>query len=321
MADRLGLPALHAAVCTEERALADALPTADVLVAEAAEITRAHVAAAPRLRFIQKFGRDPGNIDLAAARERGIPVANLLRVSSLSAADNMLALVLALARKLVPAHQAVVARRDPKLPPKFPTDPPRNLYNWAGIRGLRILAEQTLGLIGLGENSGEIARRARAFGMRVLYYKRRRLPPETEAELGGVEYVALDRLLAESDFVSLHVPYGPATEKMIGPEALAKMKPGAFLINTARGGLVDEQALYEALRSGRLGGAGLDVYRYEPIPPDCPLLELDNVVWAPHTCGGEPAFLLREVETVMDNIARVLRGEPPVGLVSPGKER
>lgn len=321
MADRLGLPPLEAVVCTEDGALAAALPAADVIVAETAEITRAHVAAAPGLRFIQKFGRDWRNIDVAAARERGIPVANLARVSSYSAADNMMALVLALARKLIPAHNAVLARRDPTLAPRFSTDPPRNTFNWAGIRGLRVLTEQTLGLIGLGENSGEVAKRARAFGMRVLYYKRRRLPVEEEQALGGVEYVPLDRLLAEADFVSLHVPYGPTTEKMIGREALAKMKPGAFLINTARGGLVDEAALYDALKSGRLAGAGLDVYRHEPIPPDCPLLELDTIVWAPHTCGGEPAFLLREVEAVMTNIARVLRGEPPIGLVAPAKER
>jgi phosphoglycerate dehydrogenase-like enzyme len=248
-------------------------------------------------------------------------VANLLRVSSLSSADNMMALLLALARKLVSAHNAVLARRDPRLAPRFPTDPPRNTFNWAGIRGLRVLAEQTLGLIGLGENSGEVAKRARAFGMRVLYYKRRRLPAEEEAALGGVQYVSLDELLAQADFVSLHVPYGPATEKMIGREALARMKPGAFLVNTGRGGLVDEAALYEALKSGRLAGAGLDVYRYEPVPPDCPLLTLDTVVWAPHTSGGEPAFLLREVEAVLTNVARVLRGESPVGLVTPEKER
>lgn len=322
MADRLGLPpALDAVVCTDAGALADAVASADVLVAEAAPITRAHLERAHRLRLVQKFGRDPNNIDLAAARELGVPVANLLRVSSLSSADNVMALLLALARNLISAHRSVVTRRDPSLPPRFPDEPPRNTFNWAGIRGLRVLAEQTLGLIGLGENSGEVAKRARAFGMRVVYYKRHRLSPDEEAKLGGVRYVSFDELLAQADFVSLHVPYGPATEKMIGREALGKMKPGAYLINTSRGGLVDEAALYDALKSGRLAGAALDVYRYEPVPQDCPLLELDNVVWAPHTSGGEPAFLLREVEAVLTNVARVLRGEPPVGLVTPEKER
>jgi hypothetical protein len=109
----------------------------------------------------------------------------------------------------------------------------------AGIKGIRVLAEQTLGFIGLGENSGEVARRMRMLGMRVLYYKRNRLSAADEQALGGVEYVSLDQLLAQSDFVSIHVPYGKETEKMIGRDALAKMKPDAYLVNSARGGIVD----------------------------------------------------------------------------------
>ena len=153
------------------------------------------------------------------------------------------------------------------------------------------------------------------FGMHVLYYKRQRLSAEEEAALGGVQYVGFDGLLAQSDFVSIHVPYGKPTEKMMGREALGKMKQGAYLINTARGGIVDEEALYEALKGGHLAGAALDVYRYEPVPPDCPLLGLDNVLWTPHISGGEPEFMVREAEDVLANIARVLRGETPTGLV------
>jgi phosphoglycerate dehydrogenase-like enzyme len=316
IADRLGLPrAMEAVVCVSDAALDEALGSADVVVAETAAITRARVkACAARARLIQKFGRDPRNIDLAAAAEFGVPVANLLRISSLSVADNVMALLLALARNLLTAHRSVVARLDPSLAPRFPKNPPRNTFNWSSIRGLRVLGESTLGLIGLGENSGDVARRARAFGMRILYHKRQPLPAAEEAEL-GVRYVPLDELLAQADFVSIHVPYGPQTEKMIGREALGKMKPTAFLINAARGGIVDEEALYEALRSRRLAGAALDVYRYEPVPADCPLLDLDNVVWTPHCSGGEPEFMLREVEDVLANVARVWRGEPPAGLV------
>jgi phosphoglycerate dehydrogenase-like enzyme len=153
--------------------------------------------------------------------------------------------------------------------------------------------------------------------MRVVYYKRRRLSIEDETALGGVEYVPLEELLAQTDFVSIHVPYGPETEKMIGNKELARMKPGAYLINTSRGGVVDEEALYNAHKNKRIAGAALDVYRYEPVPPDCPLLDLDNVVWTPHMSGGEPGFMLREVEDVLANIARVLRGEAPLGLVIP----
>ncbi len=321
MADRLGLPgAVQASVCTDDAALDQALPSADFLVTETTTITREHLqACAGRIQLIQKFGRDCRNIDLAAADELGLKVANLVRFSSLSSADHITALLLALARNLLSAHRTVLARSDPGLKRQFATGPPRNKFNWGSIRNIRVLAEQTLGLIGLGENSGEVAKRARLLGMRVLYYKRHPLSNQEEAALGGVRYVDFDELLAQADFVSIHVPYGKQTEKMIGREALRKMKRGAYLVNTARGGIVDEEALYEALKSGHLGGAALDVYRYEPVPPDCPLLDLDNVLWTPHISGGEPEFMLREVEDVLANIARVLRGETPSGLVSAQK--
>ncbi|MBI2961040.1 MAG: D-glycerate dehydrogenase [Betaproteobacteria bacterium] len=320
MAERLGLPAdMQSLVCADDAALDRALPTADFLVTETAAITRERVrACAGRIKLIQKFGRDCGNIDLATARELGLKVANLARFSSLSSADHVIALLLALARNLLHAHRTVLARRDPGLKPQFEKAPPRNKFNWGAIRNIRVLAEQTLGLIGLGENSGEVAKRARLLGMRVLYYKRQRLSSEEEAALGGVRYVDFDGLLAQSDFVSIHVPYGKPTEKMIGSDALRKMKRGAYLINTARGGIVDEEALHEALKSGQLAGAALDVYRFEPVPPDCPLLDLDSVLWTPHISGGEPEFMLRESEDVLANVARVLRGETPSGLVGIG---
>jgi phosphoglycerate dehydrogenase-like enzyme len=317
LADRLGLPpAMEVEVCPEAAALERALPAADFLVTERAPVTRRHIESGRQLKLIQKFGRDCDNIDLAAAREGGVAVASLLRRSSLSAAENVIALLLALARNLVLAHRSVLAVRDPALPPRFASGPPRTKFNWAGVRGIRVLATQSLGLIGLGEISGEIAKRAAAFGMRILYSKRHRLPAELEAEFGNARYLPLEELAAQADFISIHVPYGPATEKMIGAEFLARMKPTSFLINTARGGIIDEQALYAALRAKKIAGAALDVYRYEPIPPDCPLLDLDNVLWTPHMAGGEPEFMLQEVEDVLANLARAWQGLPPAGLVT-----
>lgn len=318
MGDRLGLPgSLEAVICPDDPALAAALPAADFLVVERARITRAHIGAARRLRLIQKFGRDLENIDVKAAAALGVPVARLVRYSSLSSADNITALILALARNLVKAHNAVLARRDPAVPAKFASDPPRTKFNWAGVRPIRVVAEQTVGFVGFGENSGEVARRLGLIGTRVLYYKRHPFPREVEDQLGGARYAPLDELLAGSDFVSMHVPYNAETEKMVDRAFLAKMKPTAYFINTSRGGVVDERALYEALRSGRLAGAALDVYRYEPVPADCPLLDLDNVLWTPHMSGGQPEFMLREVEDVLANVARVLRGEPARDLVTP----
>lgn len=319
MADRLGLPgAMEAVICSDKDSLGKAIRSADLLVVEREPISRAHIqAGAPRVQLIQKFGRDCRNIDLAAASEYGIKVANLVRFSSLSSADNVMALLLALARNLVKAHQSVLAQRDTCLEPEFEKGPARTKFNWTSIRDIRVLAAHTLGLIGLGENSGEIAKRARTFGMRVVYYKRQRLPADDEDAVGGVQYLPLDELLAQADFLSIHVPYSPNTDKMIGKSELAKMKPGAYLINASRGGVIDEEALYDALQSGRIAGAALDVYRYEPVPPNCPLLDLDNIVWTPHMSGGEPGFMLREVEDVLANIARVFRGDAPSGLVSP----
>ena len=316
MADRLGLPELAASFCPQDGALDAVLPLADFLVVEREVITSAHLdAGSGRIRLIQKFGRDCSNIDLAAARRLGMPVASLERFSSISVVDHVMALLLALARNLIPAHQYVRARRDRRLEPQFEQAPPRTKFNWGGIGDVRVLAGQTLGLIGLGENSCEVARRAQAFRMRVLYYKRNPATTGEEDALGGVQYRPLKDLLAESDFVSVQVPYGPRTEKMVNEEFLAAMKPGACLINTSRGGIIDEQALYRALTGGHLARAALDVYRYEPVPADCPLLDLDNIIWTPHMAGGEPEFMLREVDDVLSNIARVLRGEPAAGLV------
>jgi lactate dehydrogenase-like 2-hydroxyacid dehydrogenase len=317
MADRLGLPPnIATTVCQSEAELDQTLPAADFVVVESSTLGAKRIeACVPRTRLIQQFGRSFGNIDIAKAHRLNVRVANLTRLSSQSAADHVTALVLALARNLFAAHRLVIAQHDPALAPTFVEDPPRNKFNWGELRGLRILAHSTIGFIGLGENSGYIARRMRDMGMRVLYFKRNRLSAEEERQFGGVSYAPLDELLAQSDFVSLHIPYAKATEKFAGGELFSKMKRGAYFINSARGGLVDERALYESLKSGHLAGAALDVYRYEPVPANCPLFQLDNVLWTPHITGGEPEFMIVEAEAVLSNIAKVVHGEAPNSLV------
>lgn len=317
MADRLELPpAIETTVCRSGEVLDRTLPSADFVVVEASTLGKKQVeACGSKTQLIQQFGRSYANIDVATARKLNIPVANLARLSSQSSADHITALILALARNLMKAHRSVVGRRDPAAPPVFAKDPPRNKFNWAGIRNFKILSHSTIGFIGLGENSGFVARRMRSMGMRVLYFKRTRLSPEEEAGFGGVSYAPLDELLAQSDFVSLHIPYEKSTEKFAGREFFAKMKPGAYLINSARGGILDEVALYESLKAGHLGGAALDVYRYEPVPSNTPLLELDNVLWTPHISGGDPNYMINESEAVLTNISRVFHGKAPEGLV------
>ena len=317
MADRLGLPAdIDTTVCENEPKLDHVLPTADFVVVEASTLNTDRVkACAPKTRLIQQFGHAYPNIDVATARALNIPVANLKRLSSQSSADHITALILALARNLLAAHRAVTDCRDSTQSSAFAKDPPRNKFNWAGIRGFRILAHSTIGFVGLGENSGFVAHRMRDLGARVLYFKRTRLSPQDESQFGGIYYAPLDELLAQADFVSLHLPYSKETEKFAGREFLSKMKRGAYLINSARGGIVDEEALYEALKRRHLSGAALDVYRYEPVPTNCPLLELENVLWSPHISGGEPEYMIVEAEAVLANITTVIHGKSPQDLV------
>lgn len=318
MGDRLDLPRdVKTIVCQDEAEVDAALPQADCLVLERTPLPASRIAAlAARAKLVQQFGQDTRHIDIAAAQKHGVTVADLVRFSSLSCADHITALVLALARSLLPAHRRVLAQREVSKAGAFPADPPRNKFNWGGIKDIRVLSEHTIGFIGMGENSGIVARRLRGMGMRVLYYKRTRLTPEEEQRLGGIHYVSRAELLAQSDFVSIHVPYEKATEKLADAAFFATMKRGAYYINTSRGGTCDEKALYEALRSGHLAGAALDVYRYEPVPADCPLLDLDNVLWTPHMAGGRPEFMIRESEDVLTNLARVLKGQKPVGLLT-----
>ena len=318
-AGRLGLPEnIQVTTAQNEAEFDAALPHSDVIILETTPMPAARLeACAERAKHIQQFGTVARHIDLAAARRLGLSVANLQRFSSLSSADNIVALVMALARNLITAHNQVLARRDPALPATFATDPPRNKFNWAGIRDIRVIAEHAIGFIGMGENAGLAAQRLRAMGMPVFYHKRNRLTPAEEENLGGVIYVPREELLERCDFVTVHIPYSPETEKYIDAEFLGQMKPGAYIINTSRGGILDEAALYDNLKRGHLAGAALDVYRYEPVPADCPLLDLDTIVWTPHISGGRPEFMIRESEDVLANVARVLNGEKPQGQLSP----
>jgi phosphoglycerate dehydrogenase-like enzyme len=177
------------------------------------------------------------------------------------------------------------------------------------------LRGKTLGLVGLGEIGREVARRAAIFEMNILYCQRHRIPARYE-EILGVRMVPLEELMGESDFVSLHVPHTEETEKLLSGEMLSLMKRGAYLVNTGRGGLVDETALVEALRKGRIAGAGLDVFELEPLPADHPLCSLDNVVLAPHTGGGAGGGQKKLIGQVLENIAGVAAGISPKNIVT-----
>jgi glyoxylate reductase len=220
------------------------------------------IEAASRLQVISNCAVGVDNVDVGAATRRKIPVGNTPDVLTDATADMAFALLLAAARRIVEGVRYVKAGRWQTW----------NLQLFLGAD----LAGATLGIIGLGRIGRGVARRAKGFALKVMY-----CDPQSKPAFDAIP-VDLDTLLRESDFVSLHVPLTPATHHMINAGSLAKMKPGAILINTARGPIVDHQALHEALQSGRLGAAALDVTEPEPLPADSPLLELANCIVLPH---------------------------------------
>lgn len=267
------------------------------------------------LKLIQVMGRLPDRVDLGAARKLGVPVAVMPHGGAIAVAEHAMALMLAMARVLLPGHRGVVEGKysDRGLSPKV-TSEWEFAFNWLGFDNVTELRGKTLGLVGLGEIGREVARRAKSFDMVMLYNQRHRIPERYE-HLLGVRKVPLEDLLRDSDFVSLHVPHTPATEQLLDVQKLALMKPNACLINTARGGLVDEDALVDWLRDGKIAGAGLDVFVKEPLPAGHPLMSLPNVVLAPHVGGGSGGGQRKLIGQVLENIARVAEGGTPINEV------
>ncbi|MCL6567179.1 MAG: phosphoglycerate dehydrogenase [Acidobacteriia bacterium] len=266
-----GLDLLRAAgwqvVTPEAGHLAGELRDAEALIVRSAtRVTAELLAGAPRLRVVARAGVGVDNIDVEAATERGILVMNTPGSNAVSVAEHTLALLLALARRIPQLNAALHAGR----------------WEKSAAAGIE-LRGKTLGLIGFGRVGTEVARRARALEMRVLVSDPY-ISPEAAAE-SDVALVPLPTLLAQSDFVSLHASLSPTTENLINRSTLAQMRRGAYLINTARGELVDESALAEALRSGHLAGAAVDVFAEEP-PRNSPLLGLPNLIATPHVAGS-----------------------------------
>lgn len=309
----LNLDNINLVVADRQRSLADQVLNADVLVARHAPVSAATIQAGPRLRFIQKLGRRVENIDLPAAAAAGIPVAYLPVPRVMWVAEHVMLSMLALAKNLFNADaMARHGNYPPELVP-FRTSEFKVAYNWARVPRTT-LYEQTLGLVGVGEIGTELALRAAPFGMRILYQKRNRLPVNVEREL-GLQFTPLDELLRESDYIALQIPHTPETEGMIGARELALMKPTAYLVNVARGGVVDQDALFTALQSHCIAGAALDVFREEPLPRGDPLTHLDNVILTPHSAGGPEETLVVEGRAMLGNIARALNGQTPLNLV------
>jgi phosphoglycerate dehydrogenase-like enzyme len=252
------------------------------------------LAAGPKLKLLHKWGVGIDNIDLDYCRTHGIQVARTTGSNAAPVADFTIGLMLALARRIVPAHNTTAAGGWQK--------------NEVWKQSIMV-SGKTVGIIGLGAIGKGVAKRLSGFDCRVLYYSRTRLP-EDQARALGVEYRALDDLLAEVDILSLNCPLTPESRGMIDARALARMKPGVLLINVARGGVVVEADLVEALRSGHLRGAAVDVFDQEPPPSDHPLLHMDNVIVTPHCASTAYENSRRSIQHWLGNMVRVSKGEP-----------
>lgn len=276
--------------------LISALSDAVGVIAGNDHFTADVIAAARRLRVISRWGIGVDAVDVSAATRHGVVVTNTPRLTADGVADLTFGLIMALARRIPEANRLVHAG------------------GWGDVEGVNVW-QKCLGIVGFGAIGQAVARRARGFDMRVLAYDVRR--DEVTASGLATDYVPLDELLREADFVSIHASLTEQSRGMIGARELALMKPGAFLINAARGAIVDENAVVQALRENRIAGAALDVHWEEPLPRNHPLMTLDNCILTPHI-GSHTIETARAVNAAAaQNLLDVLQGRRPRNVVNP----
>ena len=275
--------------------------SASALGVRLARITSEVMDAAPLLEVIAKHGVGVDNIDIAAATERRIPVVTTPRANSISVAEHILSLMMSLANRICVADADLKASRF------------KGREDYVGVE----LNGKTFGVVGLGRIGTEVARMAHdGLRMQVCFYDPLVLGDRPDSD-PYTRTRTLDELLCQSDFVALCLPLTKDSAGLIGARELSLMKPTAFLVNTARGGLVDEDALYEALMNGNLAGAAADAFVREPVPADLPLLSLSNFIATPHVGGATLEAMRRMSADMADEISRVLRGERPQFAVNP----
>ncbi|MEV0112901.1 NAD(P)-dependent oxidoreductase [Streptomyces sp. NPDC050844] len=296
-------PSAHVTVVEAADEDPAALREAHIIVTGLAPVTAEHIAAAPGLEVIQCASHGFDYVDLDAARARSVAVCSIgsSGAEKQNVAEQTFALMLALAKQLIPAHTALTEA------------------DWALPRlqqSITELSGKTLGIVGLGHIGEEVARRAVVFDMAIVYAGPSSVGAETEARLGGARHVELDELLRTSDYVTLHAPLNDATRHLLDAERLALLKPTAFVVNTARGALIDQDALADALTAGTLAGAGIDVFDPEPPTAALRLLRAPNVVLSPHVAGVTRETLVRIGLAAIQNVAGHLEGKPLADVVS-----
>jgi D-3-phosphoglycerate dehydrogenase len=277
----------HDSLPGSEERLAARIAEAEVVIniRASSRFTERVLASAPRLRLLSIWGTGTDNVDLAAAARHGVTVTNTPGVSAPAIAEHALALALSVARRL----------------PRLDTETRRGAWPRGDVL---LLNGKTLGIIGLGAIGRQFARLGAGIGMRVIAWT---MHPNPEL---GFNLVELEELLQSADVVSLHLRLSDQTRGFLGRRELGLMKPSAILLNTARGAIVDEAALLDALAAHRIAGAGLDVFETEPLPANHPLCALDNVVLTPHSAGIAPEVLEAGLQLAVDNVREFLRGRP-----------
>ncbi|MGD0159312.1 MAG: hydroxyacid dehydrogenase [Candidatus Bathyarchaeia archaeon] len=285
---------------TSEESLIKEAKDADAIVVRLAKITGRIIENTDRLKVIARTGVGVDNIDVAAATKKRVMVVNLPVMNTDSVAEHALCLILAMAKNLIEFDREV------------------RKGNW-GIRDRLLpknidLIDKTLGIVGLGTIGIAVARKAKGLNMRVLYQSRRR-KADLEKEL-GIEYTDLPTLLKEADFITVHIALSKETERMFGEKEFKTMKKTAYFINTSRGGVVDQKALYSALEDGRIAGAALDVFEEEPIKATDPILKLQNLIVTPHVAGHTRDSRIKMIVVLAEDVVRALNGKTPVNLVN-----
>ena len=266
-------------------------------------VTTKIIEASEKLKLIQCYTIGYDDVDIETARDKEIPVANNAGITAKPMAEYTIMAAMYLSKSIKYAHENLMkgnwTQKQLTTPPEIPLE----------------LGSQTFGILGCGSIGQDIARLAKAFGCKIIYHNRNQLPEEIETEL-NLEYVSLDRILSESDVLSINVPLTDETRDMIGVDEIGVMKRGSVLINTARGEVVDYDALADALKSGHLRGAAVDVFRDEPNVAGCPLLGLENVLLTPHTSALSPDIMTRAAVYTMENLNRIYEGKPPLRVIN-----
>ena len=281
---------------TEEEVLAQVVPC-DAIITQWAPLRRTAMERAQRCCAISRNGIGLDNIDLEAARELGIAVLNVPAYCVQDVADHAMALVLALIRKIVPTAKLIE----------------RGGWEIDSLMPICRIDTQTLGIVGLGRIGSAVAARAKPFFKELVAWDP--FVDRGRFDEAGVRSVCQEELWQEADIITLHVPHNETTHHLVNAQSLGRMKNGAYIVNTCRGAVVDTEALVEALRGGKLGGAGLDVHEPEPLPPDHPLHEMDNVIITPHMAFYSEESILQARRATCENLVRFFQGQEPISRV------